>query len=66
MSIHAIIYLMMEARDRAIERAIQDERSWSNGEKLKRGPLMRLTEAGELEELTEDNQLESPRHQRHH
>lgn len=65
MSIHAIIYLMMEAREHAIERAIQDERAWSNGEKPKRDPLMRLTEDGELEELTDDDELESPRHQRH-
>ena len=55
MSIHAIIYLMMEARERAIERAIQEERAWTNGEKPKRDPHMRLTEDGGLEEIDDDD-----------
>ena len=65
LSIHAIIFLMMEARERAIERAIQEERAWMNGEKPKRDPLMRLTEDGELEEITDEDEIETPRQQRH-
>ena len=54
-SIHAIIYLMMEARERAIERAIQEERAWTNGEKPKRDPRVHLTEDGELEEIADED-----------
>jgi hypothetical protein len=55
MSIHAIIYLMMEARERAIERAIQEERAWTSGEKPKRDPRVYLTEDGELEEIADED-----------
>jgi hypothetical protein len=65
MSIHAIIYLMMEARERAIERAIQEERAWTSGEKPKRDPRVYLTEDGELEEIADEDEIETPRQQRH-
>jgi hypothetical protein len=55
MSIHAIIYLMMEARERAIERAVQEERAWTSGEKPKRDPRVYLTEDGELEEIDDED-----------
>ena len=65
MSIHAIIYLMMEARERAIERAIQEEHAWTSGEKPKRDPRVYLTEDGELEEIADEDDVELPRQQRH-
>ncbi|MBZ0286361.1 MAG: 2TM domain-containing protein [Anaerolineae bacterium] len=54
MLIHALIYGMTEARDRAIERAIAAERGWDTGEKPKRDPRVRLTIDGELEEIDDD------------
>jgi hypothetical protein len=59
MLIHGVIYLTNEARERAIERAIQEERAWMasagvSGDKPKRDRLTRLTEDGELvDELDE-------------
>jgi hypothetical protein len=56
--IHAIIFGLMEARERAIERAIAEEREWSTGEKPKRDPRVRLTVDGELEAVAEDDEFE--------
>jgi hypothetical protein len=65
MLIHAVIYGLTEARERAIERTIQEEREWQTGnmEKPKRDPHMRLTEDGELEAVEDDDTLpyEEPR-----
>jgi hypothetical protein len=65
MSIHATIFLMMEARERAIERAIQAEHGWANGEKPKRDSHFHLTEDGELEEIADESDVGTPRTQRH-
>ncbi|MEO8612791.1 MAG: 2TM domain-containing protein [Chloroflexota bacterium] len=54
MVIHTLIYGMTEARERAIERAIEAEREWSTGEKPKRDPRVRLTVDGELEAVVDD------------
>ncbi len=64
MSIHGVIYAMMEARERAIERAIAEERGWTNGEKPKRDPHFHLTEDGELEEMADDDEVATSRKQR--
>ena len=58
MLIHAIIFGLMEARERAIERAIAAEREWSTGEKPKRDSRLRLTVDGELEAVTDDEEVE--------
>ena len=58
MAIHTLIYAMTEARDRAIERAIDEERAWNSGEKPKRDPRVRLTLDGELEAVAEDDEIE--------
>jgi hypothetical protein len=64
-AISTIRFLMTEARERAIDRAIQEEREWQTGnmEKPKRDPHMRLTEDGEIEAVEDDDSLpyEEPR-----
>lgn len=58
---HLIDYLMKEASERAVEREIERERAWRAGtldEKPKRDQRARLTEDGELEIITADEEYE--------
>ena len=64
MLIHAFIFGLMEARERAIERAIDAEREWSTGEKPKRDPRVRLTVDGELEAVVDDDEVDYERNRR--
>jgi hypothetical protein len=64
MLIHALVFFMMEARDRAIVRAIEEERAWALGEKPKRESRLHLTEDGELEEIVGE-ELETPAKRRY-
>lgn len=65
LAIHFVNFMMLEARERAIERAIQAEREWMAGEKPKRDSRIHLTEDGELEEVNDDDEVNySPEYQR--
>jgi hypothetical protein len=57
-AIHGVQYLTAEARERAIEQALEREREWYyQGEhKAKRDRLTRLTDDGELVEVVEDEE----------
>ena len=62
--IHMVMFLMNEARERAIEQAIEREREWvSMGEKPKRDRLTRLSEDGELMDVM-DEEVETPKKRR--
>jgi hypothetical protein len=65
LAMHFVNFVMAEARERAIERAIQEARTWTSSEKPKRDPRVYLTEDGELEEITDDDDVEPPSQQRH-
>ena len=64
MLIHAIIFGLMEARERAIERAIDAEREWSTGEKPKRDTRVRLTVDGELKAVVDNDEVDYERNRR--
>lgn len=56
---HLIDYLMKEAKEKAVQREIERERAWRAGtldEKPKRDQRARLTEDGELEIITADEE----------
>ncbi len=57
--IHFVNFVLTEARERAIERAIERERAWVSGEvtgeKPKRDPRTRLSDDGELLEVIDDD-----------
>jgi hypothetical protein len=65
--IHFINFVLTEARERAIEQAIERERRWVNGslsadEKPKRDRRTRLTDDGELWEVVEEERETRQKH----
>jgi hypothetical protein len=59
---HMITFVMGEARERAIEEAIERERAWRDGsllEKPKREQRMRLSDEGELVEVVEEDEADN-------
>jgi len=61
LAVHFINFVMKEARENAIEKAIEREREWrgyapESEMKRKRDRLTRLTDDGELVEIVEDDE----------
>ncbi|HEX2908334.1 MAG TPA: 2TM domain-containing protein [Phototrophicaceae bacterium] len=59
---HMINYVNGEARERAIEEAIERERAWRDGsllEKPKRDQRVRLSDEGELVEVVEEDEADN-------
>lgn len=67
LSIHLVNFWMTEARERAIEKAIEREREWRGGYipegelKLKRERLIEISDDGELVEVIEDEYPQASR-----